>query len=178
MVSTTAINKPPRFAIALPSKWVAAGIVVAYVLLALWWSVVVPIGEGPDEPGHFNYALFMAREGRLPVQSEGAGEVPGEGHQPPLAYWLMQPALLWLPPAEQTLETARTPSSGPPATRLTRTCARRADIWPYSGIGRAWHSARAISALLCGATVALTYVARRCLPRQPGMRSALRRWLL
>ena len=170
MVSATDIPKSQRFAIALPSTWVAAGIVVAYVLLALWWGVVVPIGEGPDEPGHFNYALFVARVGRLPVQSEGAGEVPGEGHQPPLAYWLMQPALLWLPPAEQTLEMGPNPQFWPAGDDANAYLRSSRDIWPYSGIGRAWHLARAISALLCGATVALTYaVARRCLPRQPGI---------
>jgi hypothetical protein len=86
-------------ALRLRAGWLAAAIVVLHVGLALAWSIVVPIGEGPDEPGHFNYALFLAREGRLPVQQADphASDVPGEGHQPPLAYWLMQPAVRWLP---------------------------------------------------------------------------------
>lgn len=170
MVSAAHIRKTRSYAVALPSQWVAAGLAVAYVLLALWWSVVVPIGEGPDEPGHFDYALFLAREERLPVQGAGqaAGEVPGEGHQPPLAYWLMQPAVGWLSPAEQTLEMGPNPEFWPAGDEANAYLRSSRDIWPYSGIGRAWHWARAVSALLGGATVALTFaVARRCLPQHP-----------
>lgn len=150
---------------------IGALIVVAHVALALWWGTVVPIGEGPDEPGHFNYVLFVAQQGRLPIQQAdpASSDVPGEGHQPPLAYWLMQPAVRWLPPGEQTLELGANPeftlSGGNEPNAFLRSTR---DLWPYSGIGLAWHLARAFSALLGGATVALTWAtARRLRPDQP-----------
>ena len=45
-------------------------IVLAFVALATLYSVVTPLGEGPDEPGHARYMFFLAREGRLPVQQK------------------------------------------------------------------------------------------------------------
>ncbi|HNP72205.1 MAG TPA: hypothetical protein PKK15_13885, partial [Kouleothrix sp.] len=53
------------------------GLVVAFIALAALYSAVVPLGEGPDEPGHAGYVFFVARERRLPDQR--ADEVPGEG---------------------------------------------------------------------------------------------------
>jgi 4-amino-4-deoxy-L-arabinose transferase-like glycosyltransferase len=146
----------------------AAVIVVLHVALALVWSVVVPIGEGPDEPGHFNYALFLLREGRLPVQGSDPAEsdVPGEGHQPPLAYWLMQPAVRSLPEEQRALEMGANPrfiwNGGDEPNAFFRSSR---DVWPFSGTARAWHLARGISALLGGLTVALVYLtARRAFP--------------
>ena len=145
-------------ALSLRTGRLAAAIVALHVSLALAWSLAVPIGEGPDEPGHFNYALFLAREGRLPVQQAdpAAGDVPGEGHQPPLAYWLMQPALRWLPEEQRVLEMGANPrfrwNGGEEPNAFFRSSR---DIWPYQGVARAWHLARAISALLGGATITL-----------------------
>lgn len=163
-VATNARSQP-RFR---AGWWLPVSIVAAHVLLAMWWSLVVPIGEGPDEPGHFHYALFLAQEGRLPVQQADSrlSDVPGEGHQPPLAYWLMQPAVRWLAPDELQLEMGPNPEfqlNGGDEPNAYLGSSR--DTWPYSGIGRAWHLARFISALLGGVTVALTYAtARKCFP--------------
>ncbi len=148
------------------ARWLLCAIAGAHVGLALWWSLVVPLGEGPDEPGHFRYALFLARHGQIPVQHDDPhqSDVPGEGHQPPVAYWLMQPAVRWLPPAEQVLEIgpdARFLHAG--GDRPNAYFRSSADIWPYHGAARAWHLVRAISALLGGITVTVTYaLARRC----------------
>jgi 4-amino-4-deoxy-L-arabinose transferase-like glycosyltransferase len=155
------------------ARWLAVLIVVAHVALAGWWSVSVPLGEGPDEPAHFNYALWLLREGSLPVQRADAAssDVPGEGHQPPLAYWLIQPAVRWLPPEERVLEMGSNPNfrwNGGEEPNAYFGSSR--DIWPFSGVGLAWHLARGISALLGGVTVLLTYLtARRVFPD--------RRWL-
>lgn len=157
--------------LSLRAGWLAAAVVVLHISLALAWSIAVPIGEGPDEPGHFSYALFLAREGRLPVQQAepAASDVPGEGHQPPLAYWLMQPALRWLPDDQRVLEMGANPrfrwNGGEEPNAFFRSSR---DIWPYHGIARAWHLARGISALLGGVTVTLVYLAaRRAFPTRP-----------
>lgn len=142
-------------------------VVGAHIALALLWSVVVPLGEGPDEPGHFAYALFVAERGALPIQRAVAAEsdVPGEGHQPPLAYWLMQPAVRWLPAEERILQMGANPrfqwSGGAEPNAFFRSSR---DIAPYHGLALAWHLARGVSALLGGLTIWLTYLtARRCL---------------
>lgn len=145
-----------------------AVIVGVHVALALLWSVVVPLGEGPDEPGHFAYPLFVAATNRLPVQraQATASDVPGEGHQPPLAYWLMQPAVRWLPAEERILQMGANPrfrwNGGDQPNAFFRSSR---DIPPYQGLALAWHLARGVSALLGGATVWLTYLtARRLIP--------------
>lgn len=149
-------------------RWLASLIVVLHVALALFWSVVVPLGEGPDEPAHMRYAIFLAETGRLPVQraEPQVSDVPGEGHQPPLAYWLLQPVTRWLPPGERLLEVGANPqfrlSGGDEPNAFFRSTR---DIWPYRGVALAWHLARGVSALLGGITVLLTYLtARRCFP--------------
>lgn len=164
---------PPRVlrpALAVPRTWLVGALVLLHIGLALWWSTLVPLGEGPDEPGHFAYVLFLAREGRLPLQQSdpAASDVPGEGHQPPLAYWLMQPAVRWLPAEQRTLELGANPAfrwnGGAQPNAFFRSSR---DIWPYQGVGRAWHLARAVSALLGGLTVLTTYLAaRRVWPEQ------------
>src|SRR5262245_3031782 len=81
-------------------------LLLAFLSLATVYSLIVPLGEGPDEPGHAAYVFFLAREGRLPVQraAPDTSDVPGEGHQPPLAYALAAPLMAWLPQAERQFD--------------------------------------------------------------------------
>lgn len=133
----------------------ATGLVlVVFVLLATIYNVVVPPGEGPDEPGHFNYVLFLAREGRLPQPAD----VPGEGHQPPLAYALMLPAVLWLPPdARSIVQTANPAFAWNGGTQHAAFHRATQELRPWSHPVTAWHLARFISTLF--ATVALVGIA-------------------
>jgi len=58
----------------------------ACLALGAAWATVVPIGQAPDEPGHFRYALFLAQHGRLPdYYADSAGY---ESYQAPLYYTL------------------------------------------------------------------------------------------
>ena len=97
-------------------------IVLAFVALATLYSVVTPLGEGPDEPGHARYMFFLAREGRLPVQQAdpAKSDAPGEGHQPPLAYALAAPLAAWLPREERQFDMPGTRASLGPARRRGR----------------------------------------------------------
>lgn len=127
-----------------------------FILLASLYNLVTPLGEGPDEPGHMRYVLFLAREQRLPVQREQEQEsdVPGEGHQPPLAYVLMLPAALWLPPEEQHITQTANPdfvwNGGTDPAAFIRSSQ---EYWPWQGVVVSWHLARAISTLLGAITV-------------------------
>ncbi|MFN8566448.1 MAG: hypothetical protein U0Z44_02755 [Kouleothrix sp.] len=87
------------------SKLIA--LVAVFVGLATLYSAIVPLGEGPDEPGHAAYVFFLAREGRLPDQRRD--EVAGEGHQPPLAYGLAAPLLAWLPREQRSFDLPGNP---------------------------------------------------------------------
>lgn len=56
-----------------------------FFVTALIWSQQIPLFEAPDELSHYRYAEFIAKNDRLPIQSELARD-PGlwEGFQPPL----------------------------------------------------------------------------------------------
>ncbi len=61
-----------------------------FFVLAIFYSLLVPIFEGPDEDDHFRYAKFIADHRALPVQlfESSGGEVGHQGWQPPLYYSL------------------------------------------------------------------------------------------
>lgn len=66
---------------------------VVFVVLALAYSWVTPLGEAPDEAAHLEYVREVARAGRAPVVPALPGEVSYELHQPPLAYLAAAAAL-------------------------------------------------------------------------------------
>ncbi|MHB0875582.1 MAG: glycosyltransferase family 39 protein [Anaerolineae bacterium] len=61
-------------------------ILALYAVLATVYSFALPLGEAPDEPGHYNYARIVAAAQRRPL-----GEEEHEAFQPPLYYWLAAP---------------------------------------------------------------------------------------
>ncbi|MFW6155938.1 MAG: hypothetical protein ACOC7J_01355, partial [Armatimonadota bacterium] len=66
------------------SKYVLPLCLAAYLALSITWAVVLPLGQAPDEPAHFRYALFIAENGRLPdFHADDAGY---ESYQAPLYY--------------------------------------------------------------------------------------------
>ena len=149
-------------------------IVVCYLALATTYSVVTPLGEGPDEPGHAAYVFFLAQTGRLPDQR--ANEVPGEGHQPPLAYLLALPAALWLPAAERRYEqpgNLRFVWAG--GAQPNAVAHGTSEFWPWRGPVLAWHLMRMFSVACGGATVALTYALAKALQRAE-RRATIRSW--
>lgn len=143
-----------------------AGLIVLFLALHALYNALIPLGEGPDEPGHLAYVFFLAHTGRLPVQHGDAGQsdVPGEGHQPPLAYALAAPAALLLPPEARVVTLSADPrfvwagGDGPAAFRRGSR-----EHWPWQDIAPAWHLARAVSGLCGAATLGFTYLAARAI---------------
>ncbi|HEY3231966.1 MAG TPA: glycosyltransferase family 39 protein [Roseiflexaceae bacterium] len=138
--------------------------VAAFLALAVLYSTAVPLGEGPDEPGHAAYAFFLARAGRLPVQRADPlqSDVPGEGHQPPLAYALAAPLALWLPPQERRLDLIGNPRFtwvGGAEVNVVAHGSR--EYLPWGGTELAWHLMRLASVALGAVTVLFTYLAAR-----------------
>jgi 4-amino-4-deoxy-L-arabinose transferase-like glycosyltransferase len=149
-------------------------IVLSFLALATLYSVVTPLGEGPDEPGHARYMFFLAREGRLPVQQAAAAtsDVPGEGHQPPLAYALVAPLAAWLPREERQFDMPGNPRftwaspSAAAAAELNAVAHGSREYMPWRGFVLAWHMARLVSVALGAATVVFTYAIARSLEKR------------
>jgi len=137
-------------------------LVAAFVVLATIYSFVIPLGEGPDEPGHASYVFFLARALRLPNQR--SNEVPGEGHQPPLAYALAAPFAAALPVDQRQFDLPGNPRftwSG--GGEINAVAHGSREYWHWHGFVLAWHLARLVSVALGAATVALTYSATQAL---------------
>ncbi|CAA9301729.1 MAG: hypothetical protein AVDCRST_MAG93-4653 [uncultured Chloroflexia bacterium] len=138
-------------------SWLMPLVILMYAVLGVLWSFTIPLGEGPDESAHFAYVRWLGTEGRLPVQADDAStsDVPGEGHQPPLAYALMVPAIAWLP------DDATIVLPGNPEFRWNGGNQLNAYLHgvtedPRSGgVVLAWHLARLWSVVLGGFSVAL-----------------------
>ena len=136
------------------------------ILLALWClgalcvALTNPLGEAPDEPAHFDFVRFLVQTQRLPVQCAKpcVSEVPGEGHQPPLAYAMA--ALLtaplfdrseWVP---QALNPHFIWQGGSDAQALIHGTREQ---WPWQGTFLAWRISRLISLLWVGIGIWLVW---------------------
>ena len=65
-------------------------ILLSFSLLAIFYVVQIPAGEGVDEVAHLEYIHFVKEQRRLPVQPTETGETltVWMGHHPPLYYVL------------------------------------------------------------------------------------------
>lgn len=123
-------------------------------VLALWCvgalcvALTNPLGESPDEPAHFDYVRFLVQTQRLPVQCADPciSEVPGEGHQPPLAYaiaalvtWPLFDDSTWVP---QALNPHFVWNGGSDAQALIHGTREQ---WPWHGAFLAWRLMRLIA---------------------------------
>ncbi|MEW6379804.1 MAG: glycosyltransferase family 39 protein [bacterium] len=68
-------------------------IIMLFILLALAYSLVVPIFNAPDEPFHFEYIRFLAMQKKLPNQTVKDLSITTEGFNPPLYYLIGAGAL-------------------------------------------------------------------------------------
>jgi hypothetical protein len=78
-------------------------IVTGFVLLAFWYSLLIPPFETPDELYHYAFVRHLAQGNPLPVQADtSTGPWEQEGSQAPLYYW---PAPIW---ATHSIRATRT----------------------------------------------------------------------
>ncbi|CAA9542262.1 MAG: hypothetical protein AVDCRST_MAG49-987 [uncultured Thermomicrobiales bacterium] len=89
-------------------------LLLACAVLGAAWSLVVPTFEAPDEPAHWSYVTYLARERELPAHAD---RVPGkpwpgsyESHQPPLFYAAAAALLRFGPGSEERVVLARNPA--------------------------------------------------------------------
>ena len=139
----------------LGSEWAALVVLAGYVLLATSYAVLVPLGETPDEVGHFEFVRYVAEQHRLPVQEPRPGNTVGEGHQAPLYYLLGAGLTAGIDASD--LKTFRvnphlTFTVDPVGNKhsMVRTLA---ETWPPTGYALAWRVCRALS-IVCGLVAA------------------------
>ncbi len=141
-----------------------AVVIGAYLLLATAYSVVVPLGEAPDEVSHYSFARHVAREGRLP-QAEGAAS--GEAFQPPLYYAVGAAISAWIPEGQFTVKGNSDYSLAVVDAVPNVLLHTAQEGFPYRGGALAWHLLRLASVLMGAVTVWATYgLATQVLPRR------------
>jgi 4-amino-4-deoxy-L-arabinose transferase-like glycosyltransferase len=149
-----------------------AGILLVFVLLAIWYSLAIPLGEAPDEVPHFTYVRYLAQHGRLPSTTE-----EHEAFQPPLYYALGAALTFWIEDEADAPFAVRANAhydvSDPraPKNLLLHTAD---EAWPYRGWALAWHLLRLVSVALGAITVwAVFHLGRVLFPAQPAIPLAM-----
>src|SRR5512141_97800 len=130
-----------------------AWLVAIFVTLAIFYSVIIPLFEGPDEDDHFRYVRYIADHRALPVQQfqQGGGEAGHQGWQPPLYYGLAAVIIAPIDTSDFEQRLWRNPFmsyQGDPAC-----CGRNlyfhtsAEDWPFHDTTLAVHLVRLLSTL-------------------------------
>jgi hypothetical protein len=138
-------------------------LLVSFVALALFYSLIIPLFEGPDEDNHFRYARFIADHRALPVQrfEPGGGIAGHQGWQPPLYYTLV--ALVIAPIDTSNYEQLLWRNYAVTFVGDPSCCGRNiyfhtdAENFPYTRTTLAVHLARLLSILFGAITVWATY---------------------
>ena len=138
-------------------------LLAAFFALALFYSLILPLFEGPDEDDHFRYAKFLADQHALPVQLfvPGGGAAGHQGWQPPLYYALAALVISPIDTSDFTQHLWRNYAAtfaGDPAC-----CGRNiyyhteSENFPFTRTALAVHLARLLSILFGAVTVWTTY---------------------
>lgn len=151
------------------------GIFLLFFLLALAYSVVIPVGEGVDEIPHVEYVRFVGENWRIPIQPWQDNGQPLRvwmAHHPPLYYFLLAGVSAWadladLPevmrPNPHFVWTETDPSNGWNVYLHTA-----AEQFPYQGSILALHYLRVWSVLMGMVTIwAVIRTGALLLPSQP-----------
>jgi hypothetical protein len=136
-------------------------VLALFTALATAFSVNTPLGEAPDEPAHFSYAQFIAKNGRLPATLDERRKAGYRAVWPPLYHLLAAAPIAAIgdaPPARLKAvgDSPRRliPTNGQTIAAFVHTAD---EAWPWQGIVLAWHLARLVSVLLSAVAVAVTY---------------------
>ncbi len=141
-----------------------------FCVIALFYSLIIPLFEGPDEDDHFRYAKFIAEQRALPVQAfePGGGSAGHQGWQPPLYYAFVALVIAPIDQSDYEQHLIRNYAAtvlGDPACCGRNLYYHFGEGFPFTRTTLAVHLARLLS-LACGAlTVAATYALAEHLAR-------------
>lgn len=137
-----------------------AVLLVIYLVLAVTYSVVTPIGRGADEWAHYWYAQFIAQNRRLPASPAEREAAGYKSDWPPLYHLLTAGVTAWVD------------TQGPPAFKYRADEVRRQLIpaqgseailhtldeqFPWQQEVLVWHLGRFLSIAFSALTLLLTY---------------------
>ena len=144
-------------------RWLLGFILALYIVVGVAFSIIFPLGEGPDEPGHFTYVRYLVLERRLPVLKPRNNETP-EAFQPPVYYvFAAAPAGLFV---DGNMRLYPNPFfDWSPQT--PRFIAGPEHSFPWRGDYLAWHIARFCSLILGLASLLVLYLIARRVFRSP-----------
>jgi 4-amino-4-deoxy-L-arabinose transferase-like glycosyltransferase len=128
-------------------------LLAAFVLLALAYSVTIPLGEAPDEVSHFAFIDYLTAQRQMPTLG---GAAVGEAHQPPLYYLIGALSTSWIPRGEWQFIANPDFVIDDPQTPDLLVHTRR-EAFPYQGGALAWHLARLLSVAMGAVTVWATW---------------------
>lgn len=143
------------------SRLALPALLAAFVLLALGYSIAIPLGEAADEVPHYAYVQYLLAQQQLPTPT---GAVLGESHQPPLYYFLGALATAWIPQAPfQVIANPDFAFDDRIVPNLLIHDAR--ERFPYRAGALAWHLVRLLSIALGAVTIWSTWqIARHLFP--------------
>ncbi|HEX7593451.1 MAG TPA: glycosyltransferase family 39 protein [Anaerolineae bacterium] len=138
-------------------------LLITFFALAAFYSLIIPLFEGPDEDDHFRLAKFIADTHALPVQlfEPGGGAAGHQGWQPPLYYSLVAALITPIDTSDYSQHLWRNYAAtfvGDPAC-----CGRNiyyhtaSENFPFTRTTLAVHLARLLSILFGAVTVWATY---------------------
>lgn len=153
------------------------GILAAYVLLGLTYSLVTPIFEASDELWHYPMVKYLADNGlALPPQDPAnPGAWRQEGSQPPLYYMLTAVLTGWIDTSDMETVRRLNPHADigvvrPDGNANMIVHRPNEENFPPSGTVLAVHLARFFSVLLGLGTVYITYqLGREIFPERPAI---------
>lgn len=140
-------------------------IILGYIVLALGYSIVNPLGEAPDEVSHYAYARYVGRERGLPPP-EGAAR--GEVFQPPLYYAIVGLATGWIAEGDFTIKANNDFSLAEKTPNVL--LHTRQESFPYRDGALAWHLMRVLSVCMGAIAVWSVYaIARLVFPQNTSL---------
>jgi hypothetical protein len=154
-----------------PSCRILVAVLAAFVVLATWYSLTIPLGEAPDEVPHFTYIRYLAGHGRLPTTTE-----EHEAFQPPLYYLAATAVTFWIqdePGAPFAVRANADYDVNDPIAPKNLLLHTGYEAWPYRGWVLAWHLVRLLSILLGAVTVWAVYQLGRTLLVGPAIPLAM-----
>ncbi|MCB9078241.1 MAG: phospholipid carrier-dependent glycosyltransferase [Anaerolineaceae bacterium] len=133
-----------------------------HIALAVAYTLLIPLGEAPDEPAHLTYAQFIANHGGLPATLAERRQAGYRSTWPPLYHTLVAGPVAAVGDAAPTRlkavgDTPRRliPTNGQTIASFIHT---EDETWPWRGVSLAWHLGRFISVTLTILAVAVTYL--------------------
>jgi 4-amino-4-deoxy-L-arabinose transferase-like glycosyltransferase len=169
MNTPAAATRPPALRAA------QIGLFASFILLALAYNLVIPVGEGVDELPHFEYVRFVGDNWTIPIQPWQDNGQPLRvwmAHHPPLYYFLMAGVSTWaqtadihsvMQPNPHFIWTETDPSNG-----WNVTLHSPAEQFPYQGSILTIHYLRLWSLLMGLVTiVAIIKTGTLLLPSHP-----------